>query len=121
PARRPARGRPIERAATSGSTRSLASSRGCLRLGRRWGWPAVIGVVIEASCWAHARRKFFDLARINKAPIAIEAVERIDALSRSSARSTASRRRSARERATSAVARFGLGQGLVGHRGPLLD
>jgi transposase len=38
------------------------------------------GPIIEASCWAHARRKFFDLARINKAPIAIEAVERIDAL-----------------------------------------
>jgi transposase len=30
--------------------------------------------------WAHARRKFFDLARLSKAPIAIEAVERIDAL-----------------------------------------
>ncbi|MPZ36255.1 MAG: transposase [Rhodospirillales bacterium] len=29
---------------------------------------------------AHARRKFFDLARLNKAPIAIEAVARIDAL-----------------------------------------
>ncbi|HKG01093.1 MAG TPA: IS66 family transposase [Xanthobacteraceae bacterium] len=38
------------------------------------------GPIVEASCWAHARRKFFDLARINKAPIAIEAVERIDAL-----------------------------------------
>jgi transposase len=38
------------------------------------------GPIIEASCWAHARRKFFDLARINKAPIAIEAIERIDAL-----------------------------------------
>src|SRR5580704_5286615 len=38
------------------------------------------GPIIEALCWAHARRKFFDLARINKAPIAIEAVERIDAL-----------------------------------------
>ena len=31
--------------------------------------------------WAHARRKFFDLARLQKAPIAIAAVERIDALS----------------------------------------
>ena len=30
--------------------------------------------------WAHARRKFFDLARLQKAPIAIAAVERIDAL-----------------------------------------
>src|SRR5438105_967178 len=38
------------------------------------------GPIIEAACWAHARRKFFDLARISKAPIAIEAVERIDAL-----------------------------------------
>src|SRR5204863_5999361 len=38
------------------------------------------GPIIEATCWAHARRKFFDLARLNKAPIAIEAVARIDAL-----------------------------------------
>jgi transposase len=36
--------------------------------------------IIEAACWAHARRKFFDLARINKAPIAAETVARIDAL-----------------------------------------
>jgi transposase len=38
------------------------------------------GPIVEAVCWAHARRKFFDLARLNKAPIAIEAVARIDAL-----------------------------------------
>jgi transposase len=38
------------------------------------------GPIIEAACWAHARRNFFDLARISKAPIAIEAVERIDTL-----------------------------------------
>ena len=38
------------------------------------------GPIIEAACWAHARRKFFDLARLDKAPIATEAVERIDAL-----------------------------------------
>jgi transposase len=38
------------------------------------------GPIVEAACWAHARRKFFDLARINKAPIATEAVARIDAL-----------------------------------------
>ena len=38
------------------------------------------GPIVEAGCWAHARRKFFDLARLNKAPIAIEAVARIDAL-----------------------------------------
>jgi transposase len=38
------------------------------------------GPIIEAACWAHARRKFFDLARVSKAPIASEAVARIDAL-----------------------------------------
>jgi transposase len=36
--------------------------------------------IIEAACWAHGRRKFVDLARLSKAPIAIEAVGRIDAL-----------------------------------------
>src|SRR5206468_5398068 len=38
------------------------------------------GPIVEVACWAHARRKFFDLARLHKAPIAIEAVARIDAL-----------------------------------------
>ena len=38
------------------------------------------GPIVEAACWAHARRKFFDLARLTKAPIALEAVARIDAL-----------------------------------------
>jgi transposase len=38
------------------------------------------GPIIEAACWAHGRRKFFDLARLNKAPIAAETVKRIDGL-----------------------------------------
>ena len=38
------------------------------------------GPILEVACWAHARRYFFDLARLNKAPIGIEAVARIDAL-----------------------------------------
>jgi transposase len=38
------------------------------------------GPIVEAACWAHARRKLFDLARLTKAPIAIEAVARVDAL-----------------------------------------
>jgi len=38
------------------------------------------GPITAAMCWAHARRKFFDVARLNKAPIAIEAVKRIDVL-----------------------------------------
>lgn len=36
--------------------------------------------IVEAACWAHSRRKFFELARLRKMPIAIEAVQRIDAL-----------------------------------------
>lgn len=38
------------------------------------------GPIVEAACWAHARRKFFDLAKLSQAPIATEAVKRIDAL-----------------------------------------
>ena len=36
--------------------------------------------IIEAACWSHGRRNFFDLAKLNKAPIAVEAVRRIDEL-----------------------------------------
>ncbi|MCL4767134.1 MAG: IS66 family transposase [Hyphomicrobiaceae bacterium] len=38
------------------------------------------GPIIEAGCWAHGRRKFFELADLRKAPVAIEAVKRIDEL-----------------------------------------
>ncbi|MFZ4851030.1 MAG: IS66 family transposase [Caldilinea sp.] len=38
------------------------------------------GSVIAAGCWAHARRKFFDLAELGRAPVAVEAVRRIDVL-----------------------------------------
>jgi transposase len=38
------------------------------------------GPVTEASCWAHGRRKFFELAELGRAPLAVEAVRRIDAI-----------------------------------------
>ena len=38
------------------------------------------GPIIEAACWAHARRKFYELAELRKAPLAIEAVRSIDEL-----------------------------------------
>jgi transposase len=38
------------------------------------------GPIIEAACWAHGRRKLFVLADVAKAPLAIEAVHRIDAI-----------------------------------------
>jgi transposase len=36
--------------------------------------------IVEAACWAHGRRKLFVLADVAKAPLAIEAVRRIDAI-----------------------------------------
>lgn len=36
--------------------------------------------LIEAACWAHARRKFFDIHASTASPIALEALERIGAL-----------------------------------------
>jgi len=38
------------------------------------------GPIIEAGCWSHGRRKPYELARLRKMPIAIEAVRRIDEL-----------------------------------------
>ena len=38
------------------------------------------GPILEAACWAHARRKLYELAAVSKAPIAAEAVRRIDEL-----------------------------------------
>jgi hypothetical protein len=36
--------------------------------------------ITEAACWAHGRRKLFELAELQRAPLAIEAVRRIDAI-----------------------------------------
>ena len=38
------------------------------------------GPITEAACWSHGRRKFFVLADVAKAPLALEAVRRIDAI-----------------------------------------
>lgn len=38
------------------------------------------GVIAEAACWAHVRRKFFDVHAANGSPIAKEALDRIGAL-----------------------------------------
>ncbi len=35
--------------------------------------------VTEAACWAHARRKFFDVHAATKSPLALEALQRIAA------------------------------------------
>jgi hypothetical protein len=36
--------------------------------------------IVEAACWAHVRRKFFDLHALQASPVALEAVSRIGAL-----------------------------------------
>ncbi|MGH8337460.1 MAG: IS66 family transposase, partial [Gammaproteobacteria bacterium] len=38
------------------------------------------GGIQEAACWAHVRRKFYDLVVAHKSPVATEALERIGAL-----------------------------------------
>jgi transposase len=38
------------------------------------------GPITEAACWSHGRRKFFVLVDVAKAPLALEAVRRIDAI-----------------------------------------
>src|SRR5215813_7504525 len=38
------------------------------------------GRIQEAACWAHARRKFYDLEVAHKSPVAREALERIEGL-----------------------------------------
>jgi len=35
------------------------------------------GRILEASCWAHARRQFYDIHVANRSPIAAEAIQRI--------------------------------------------
>ena len=57
-------------------------------------------LVFEAGCWAHWRRKFFEIAALKKAPIAVEAVTRIDAIfaiERTINGSTPSERRAVRD------------------------
>ena len=38
------------------------------------------GEIVEAACWAHARRKFYDIYMVDRSPIATEAMQRIGAL-----------------------------------------
>ena len=40
----------------------------------------VDGQNVEATCWAHARREFYDLYMVDRSPLAAEAMQRIGAL-----------------------------------------
>jgi transposase len=66
--------------------RQLARYTGIMQVDAYSGYNALYvegrqpGPIIEAACWAHGRRKLYELARLRKMPIAIEAVRRIDEL-----------------------------------------
>lgn len=59
----------------------LKGFRGILQADAFAGFNALYGErIIEASCWAHVRRKFYDLTQADPAPLAEEALRRIAAL-----------------------------------------
>ena len=60
----------------------LASFKGTLQADAFAGFNRLYekGVIVEAACWAHVRRKFHDLYEAHASPIAKEALERIAAL-----------------------------------------
>jgi transposase len=59
----------------------LAEFKGVLHADGYTGFDGLYdGGRVEAACWAHVRRKFFDLHATGKAPLATEALTRIQAL-----------------------------------------
>jgi transposase len=60
----------------------LRHFRGILQADAYSGFGALYdtGDIVEASCWAHARRKFYDIYMANRSPIAGEAIARIGTL-----------------------------------------
>jgi transposase len=60
----------------------LRAFRGILQADAYSGFAALYegGRILEASCWAHVRRKFYDLYVSERSPIATEAIRRISAL-----------------------------------------
>ena len=62
--------------------RHLKDYRGVLQADGYAGYEALYeeGRILEAACWAHVRRKFYDIAQATGSPIATEAIERIGVL-----------------------------------------
>ncbi len=60
----------------------LKSFRGILQADGYAGFDQLYqdGKIVEAACWAHARRKFYDIYEANKSPIAADAIDRIGQL-----------------------------------------
>jgi hypothetical protein len=62
--------------------RHLRQFRGVLKADGFGGFNTLYesGAIREAACWAHARRKFYELHEATKSPLAGEALDRIRAL-----------------------------------------
>lgn len=66
--------------------RQLARYAGILQADAYSGYDALYaagrkpGPILEAACWAHARRPFFKEARLSRAPLAVDIVTRMDAI-----------------------------------------
>jgi transposase len=60
----------------------LKAFKGILQADAYGGFDALYadGAIREAACWAHVRRKFFDLHKAHNSPVAAEALRRIGAL-----------------------------------------
>ena len=68
-------------AKVSGLERTLANFSGVLQADAYAGFDQLYGEKIkEAACWAHVRRKFYDIHEALSSPIAFEALERIGRL-----------------------------------------
>jgi hypothetical protein len=63
--------------------------------------PGVLARVLEIACWAHVRRKWFDLYEAHASPLAREALDRIGQLYKSRRPSAANRRLSVRRHGSS--------------------
>ena len=66
--------------------RQLARYAGILQADAYTGYDALYaagrkpGPILEAACWAHARRPFFKEARLSRTPLAVDIVTRMDAI-----------------------------------------
>jgi transposase len=60
----------------------MKAFKGILRADGYAGFNAIFetGTVTEAACWAHVRRKFFDVHAATASPVAKEALDRIGTL-----------------------------------------
>ncbi len=60
----------------------LAGFQGVLQIDGYAGYHGVLAQtgIIEAGCWSHVRRKFFDVFKVTRSPLAAEALRRIRAL-----------------------------------------